>query len=108
MLYELLISCLVIPGFFLLRSNAKTPPSGLSNGNISIPMGGAIKALFKNRDFVLAFVSFSIYFGMIRGFNIVTPFMLRPFDYNSGEIAIQGSMPLVGGIMASFLIPSIV
>jgi FLVCR family feline leukemia virus subgroup C receptor-related protein len=34
MLYELMLTVLIIPGLFFMKNNPKTPPSGFANTNV--------------------------------------------------------------------------
>jgi len=76
MLYELIFSVLLLPGLILMKNTPKTPPSGYANTDTKIAFGEAVKALFKNKDFVLTMIPFSLYFGVLKGFSVVTPYLL--------------------------------
>lgn len=64
--------------------------------------------LFKNKDFVLTMIAFSIYMGIFKGFAVVTPYLLGPFGFNSSEIANFGTLTLIGGVLSSMGISSVV
>jgi hypothetical protein len=83
MYYELIFAAILIPGIILMRNSPKTPPSGFANTDVKVPFGEALKTLFKNRDFVFSMIPFSLYFGVLKGFSVVTPYLLEPFGYNS-------------------------
>jgi nitrate/nitrite transporter NarK len=83
MYYELILAAILIPGIFLMKNCPKTPPSGFANTDVKVPFGEAVKTLFKNKDFVLSMIPFSLYFGILKGFSVVTPYLLEPFGYNS-------------------------
>jgi Na+/melibiose symporter-like transporter len=90
MLVEFGITLLMVPCFCFLRTKAPTPPSALANTDKPIKVLSALKELFKNTNFILAFISFSIFFGFMKAFNIILPYMLNPFNFNSNVKAIAG------------------
>jgi FLVCR family feline leukemia virus subgroup C receptor-related protein len=84
MFVEFCSNVLLLPAFFILKTSPKTPPSAFANTDSAVAFMQAIKALFKNKSFILLFISNSIYFGSLKGLGVVIPYILEPFGFSTG------------------------
>lgn len=66
---------------FLVRNNPKTPPSGFANSDKDIGFKESIIKLFTNKNFILIFLTFSIFFGTVKGFGLAVPYLMSPFGF---------------------------
>ena len=46
--------------------------------------------MFSNPNFVLTFIANSIYFGTLKGFGVIVPFLLNPYGFDAGVMATTG------------------
>jgi FLVCR family feline leukemia virus subgroup C receptor-related protein len=90
MMIEFLISLLALPCLLVLKTNAPTPPSAFANSDKPIPVFKALKELVKMTNFILLFIPYSVFQGIIKAFSTVLPYIFHPFNYKSSQIAIAG------------------
>lgn len=81
MLVQFIMSLILIPGIFFIKANPPTPPSGFAKTDIQISFRQAVKKLASNKNFILIFISFSLYFGTLKGLGIIVPYLMIPFGY---------------------------
>lgn len=63
--------------------------------------------LFKNKNFLLVFLPFSLYFGIMKSYLVIMELLMSPFSYGISDVAGVGiyniklvSIPLIGGLVA--------
>jgi len=64
--------------------------------------------IFTNRSFILTFITNSLYFGTLKGLLIVIPYLMEPFEFKETDYANAGTMAIVGGLISSIFISTIV
>lgn len=64
--------------------------------------------MFADKNFVLILIAFSVYFGSLKGFGLILPYLMSPFGFIDAEYSIAGSMVIVGGLVSSSGISTIV
>lgn len=65
----------------------------------------ALPKLFRNRNFVLLLISFSLYFGLFNAISITLSFLLYPwYGNNSMAVALVGGSPIISGIIGVMVI----
>ena len=84
MVYEFAAAALMLPAFVLIKNSPPSPPSAFANTDVPVPFKQAMRGLFSNKGFVLAFLANSIYFGCLKGFGVVIPYLLLPYGFESG------------------------
>lgn len=52
-------------------------------------------------------MSFSLFFGTFKGFGVALSYILSPFGYHSGSLAVLAIMPIIGGLFSSMILPII-
>ena len=101
-----LICCL--PNMLLQKSKPPTPPS--ASGNVPRePFAQALKGLFKNRDYLLLFVSFGCYFGIFNGISVILSYLIKPWFGEQDlpfAVAVVGGSPVVSGIIGVIVLGS--
>lgn len=64
--------------------------------------------LFKNLRYMAVLMAFGLCFGTFKGFSVCVPFMVKPFGFNSSDLALLGVGPIIGGLIGSVLVNRIV
>ena len=60
--------------------------------------------LFKNLRYIAVLIAFSLCFGTFKGFSVCIPFMVKPFGFDSSDLAVLGVGPIIGGLIGSILV----
>lgn len=79
---EFFISLSIIPCFILLRSRPKEVPVKIHKIEKKRGMIKIMLRLFKNTNFVLLFIPFSLFFGILKSFLVVMELLLKPYGYS--------------------------
>ncbi|CAK64992.1 unnamed protein product (macronuclear) [Paramecium tetraurelia] len=104
-LLEFYISLAIVPSLLMLRSRPKEVPVKI---NKIERKGGMLKImlrLFKNRNFVLLFIPFSLYFGILKAYLVIMELLMAPYNYKTDQVAGVVSFPLIGGLIAQGAFP---
>jgi sugar phosphate permease len=103
----LLITALCVPSIFFLRDEPPSPPTVLlkdGNSRIEMSMGQSIKALFRNRNYVLLFFSFIFLYGLYCAIAGVLNSFTAPYGYSPGDLSVICLVFSISGILNSFII----
>ena len=93
---------------FLIRNSPQTPPSVLAHREKDIGFKDSIIKLFTNKNFNLIFLTFSIFFGTVKGFGLIVPYLMSPFGFVDKQYSICSSMLIIGGFISAGLVQKIV
>jgi len=96
---------ILVPVFFVMRSQPPTPPSKYANNLEKPDFIQCIKKIFSDKKFIAIFLSFTIFNGTWKGFSVVKSYLVKPFDYHSGDVALFAGMPVIGGTIATIVFP---
>lgn len=84
---EFFISLSIIPCFILLKSRPKETPVKIHKIEKKRGMIKIMLRLFKNKNFVLLFIPFSLYFGILKSFLVVMELLMKPYGYSVTTIS---------------------
>jgi len=59
-----------------------------------------MKLLMRNLNFMLVFIPFSMYFGILKALLVIIEQLLNPFNYDPNVVTVAASIPLVAGLFA--------
>ena len=94
--------------FFLAVARERPPVrAGDSGGDERVPMFAGLKAMLKNRDFILLLVIFFIGLGMFNGVTTWIEAIVRPRGFGAAQAGLLGGAMLIGGIIGAVVIPLI-
>lgn len=85
-----------------------TPPSGFINANKDVGVSESIKKLLKNGNFILILLTYSFYFGTIKGYGLNVPYLMSPFGYIDTHYSIASSMLIIGGFISAGMVSKVV
>ncbi|CAD8109988.1 unnamed protein product [Paramecium primaurelia] len=104
-LLEFYVSLAIVPSLFLLRSRPSQVPVKINKIERKSGMLKIMLRLFKNRNFVLLFIPFSLYFGILKAYLVIMELLMAPYKYETDQVAGVVSFPLIGGLIAQGLLP---
>lgn len=84
---------------FLVAARERAPDSA------SLPMFEGLKAMWRNRDFLLLLVIFFIGLGLFNGVTTWIEAIVRPRGFDSAQAGLLGGAMLVGGILGAVVVP---
>ncbi|CAD8076178.1 unnamed protein product [Paramecium sonneborni] len=105
---QFFLSLLLIPVIFLIRNNPVTPPSSFTNTDIDIGIQQSITKLLTNKNFLLILLTFSFYFGTIKGYGLNVPYLMSPFGFVDTHYSIASSMLIIGGFISAGMVSKVV
>ena len=84
---------------FLAAARERAPDSA------SLPMFEGLKAMLRNRDFLLLLVIFFIGLGLFNGVTTWIEAIVRPRGFDSAQAGLLGGAMLIGGILGAVIVP---
>ena len=76
-------------------------------GSARVPMFDGLKAMLRNRDFILLLVIFFIGLGLFNGVTTWIEAIVRPRGFGMAQAGLLGGAMLVGGILGAVVVPLI-
>ncbi|CAD8060431.1 unnamed protein product [Paramecium primaurelia] len=105
---QFFLSLVLIPVIFLIRNNPATPPSGFKTTESDVGVQESIIKLLKNGNFILILLTYSFYFGTIKGYGLNVPYLMSPFGFIDTHYSIASSMLIIGGFISAGMVSKIV
>jgi cyanate permease len=84
---------------FLAAARERAP------GSARVPMFDGLKAMLRNRDFILLLVIFFIGLGLFNGVTTWIEAIVRPRGFDMAQAGLLGGAMLVGGILGAVIVP---
>ena len=76
-------------------------------GSARVPMFDGLKAMLRNRDFILLLIIFFIGLGLFNGVTTWIEAIVRPRGFGMAQAGLLGGAMLVGGILGAVVVPLI-
>ncbi|CAD8067678.1 unnamed protein product [Paramecium primaurelia] len=105
---QFFFSLTLLPVFFLLKNNPKTPPSGFANSDHDVGFYQSIIKLLTNKNFILILFTFSLFFGTKKGFGLILPYIMSPFGFVDTDYSIASTMLIIGGFFSAGFVSKLV
>ncbi|CAD8166231.1 unnamed protein product [Paramecium octaurelia] len=105
---QFFLSLVLIPVIFLIRNNPVTPPSGFTTADNEVGVSESIKKLLRNGNFLLILLTYSLYFGTIKGYGLNVPYLMSPFGFIDTHYSIASSMLIIGGFISAGMVSKVV
>lgn len=102
------MSLTLIPVFLFIKNNPKTPPSGFANSDHDVGFYHSILKLLTNKNFILILLTFSLYFGTLKGFGLNVPYVISPYGFVDTDYSIASSMLIIGGFLSAGFVSKLV
>jgi len=88
----------------IARERPPTPPGPAGDEARSLMFDG-LKAMLRNRDFIILLVIFFVGLGMFNGVSTWIENIVRPRGFSISQAGMLGGMMLIGGILGALTIP---
>ena len=92
-----------------LAAAREHPPAraGMPGSEERLPMFAGLRAMLKNRDFILLLVIFFIGLGLFNGVTTWIEAIVRPRGFGAAQAGLLGGAMLIGGIIGAVIVPLI-
>lgn len=100
----------MIPNIILFRDHPPTPPSigslnEINKNKVTIKeFMKEIAFLFKDINFCLMTLLFSLYFGGLKAYGVLASYLVAPFDYNPSTMSYLSVTPIASGFISTILV----
>lgn len=88
----------------IARERPPTPPGPVEDETRSLMFDG-LKAMLRNRDFIILLVIFFVGLGIFNGVSTWIENIVRPRGFSISQAGMLGGMMLIGGILGALTIP---
>ncbi|CAZ86172.1 unnamed protein product [Tuber melanosporum] len=94
-----------LPWWFV-KSRPPTPPCASAVGQ-KLGFKESLGVVFRNREFLLVFVMFSVYLGFFNAMSSLLNQIMLPYGYTDDEAGITGAILIVSGLITSAIVSPI-